>query len=224
LVVSNTAGSATGSGSVTVNSGGTFAGNGIVSGAVTVNSGGTLLPGSPLGTLTLSNTLTLTAGSTNLARVQHSPRTNTLVWIGGTLTEGGTLVVSNSAVAAFTAGDNFKLFNAAGYSSAFGAFSGPALNGGLAWSTARLNLDGTIWVVSTNPPAINSTRISGSNLIFSGIGGTPGYYYYVLSTTNLSPAQWMPLATNQFDGIGNFAVTNAINPNWPQVFYRLQLQ
>jgi hypothetical protein len=133
-------------------------------------------------------------------------------------------VVSNSAVAAFTAGDNFKLFNAAGYSSAFGAFKGPSLNGGLAWNTTRLNVDGTLWVVSTNPPIINSTRFAGNNLVFSGTGGTPNWYYYVLATTNLSPAQWTPLVTNQFDALGNFSVTNAINPGRPQTFYRLQLQ
>jgi len=224
LVVSNAAGSATGLGAITVNSGGTLAGNGIVSGAVTVNSGGTLLPGSPLGILTLSNNLTLASGSTNFARVQHSPRTNTLVWIGGTLTEGGTLVVSNSAVAAFTAGDSFKLFTAAGYNNAFGAFRGPSLNGGLAWNTTRLNVDGTLWVVSTNPPAINSARFSGNSLLFSGTGGTPSWYYSVLTTTNLSPAQWTPLVTNQFDAGGNFSVTNVINPNWPQGYYRLQVQ
>ncbi len=224
LMVSNTTGSATGLGTVTVNSGGSLAGAGIIASAVTINSGGTLVPGNPLGALTISNTLTLAAGSTNRAQVQHSPRTNTLVRIGGTLTEGGTLVVSNSAAAAFTAGDNFKLFNAAGYNNAFGAFSGPSLNGGLAWNTTRLNVDGTLWVVSTNSPVIASTRVSGNNLILSGTGGTPNWYYYVLSTTNLSPAQWAPVVTNQFDAIGNFSVTNAINPGWPQTFYRLQLQ
>ncbi|MBW8855653.1 MAG: autotransporter-associated beta strand repeat-containing protein, partial [Bradyrhizobium sp.] len=45
LMASNVTGSATGYGSVTVNSGGTLAGNGIISGAVTVNTGGTFAPG-----------------------------------------------------------------------------------------------------------------------------------------------------------------------------------
>ncbi len=224
LVVSNTAGSATGSGSITVNSGGTLAGNGIVSGAVTVNSGGTLIPGSPLGTLTLSNNLTLASGSTNLAQVQHSPRTNTLVRIGGTLNEGGTLVVSNSGVAPFAAGDNFKLFSAAGYNNGFGGSILPSVNTGLAWNTTRLNVDGTLWVVSTNSPGITGTLVSGGNLIFSGTGGTPGWNYYVLTSTNLGSGQWTRLATNQFDPGGNFAVTNAINPGSPPTFYRLQLQ
>jgi autotransporter-associated beta strand protein len=225
LLVNNAKGSGTGAGAVIVASGGTLAGNGIISGAVSVNSGGAFAPGNPLGTLTISNTLTLAAGSSTLVQVGHSPLTNTLVRIiGSTLTEGGTLVVSNAGVAAFIAGDNFKLFTATGYSSAFGGFTLPSLNAGLAWNTTRLNVDGTIWVVSTAAPNINSTRLSGNNLMLNGTGGTPNWYYYVLSTTNLSPAQWTRVATNQFDSGGNFALTNAINPNWPQTFYRLQLQ
>jgi hypothetical protein len=192
-----------------------------------VNSGGGFAPGpaaAGLGTLTVSNNLTLAAGSTTFMRVQHSPLTNSAAKITGTLTEGGTLVVSNSGVAAFIAGDNFKLFTAAGYSGAFGGSNVPSLNPGLAWNTTRLNVDGTIWVVSTNSPDISSTRPSGNNLVFSGTGGTPYWYYYVLSSTNLAAALWTPIATNTFDGSGNFAITNAINPNSPQTFYRLQLQ
>lgn len=224
LLVNNLGGSGTGSGAVTVNSDGTLAGNGIVSGAVTVNSGGAFAPGNPLGTLTINNTLTLAAGSTTFVQVEHSPLTNDTVLTGGTLTEGGTLVVSNVGVASFTIGDKFKLFNAPGYSSAFGSSNLPSLNPGLAWRTTRLNVDGTIWAVSTASPNIGSIRISGNNLVFSGTSGTPDWYYYLLSSTNLAATQWARIATNNFDGSGNFAITNAINPDWPQTFYRLQSQ
>ena len=216
------------SGSPVTVSGGILGGTGVISGAaVTVNSGGGFAPGpaaAGLGTLTVSNNLTLAAGSTTFMRVQHSPLTNSAAIIAVTLTEGGTLVVSNLSVAAFTAGDNFKLFSAAGYDSAFGGFSLPSLNAGLAWNTTRLNVDGTIWVVSTGSPNISSTKLSANSLVFSGMGGTPKWYYYVMASTNLAPAQWRRVATNQFDIGGNFAVTNAINPGVPQTFYRLQLQ
>jgi len=210
---------------VTVN-GGRLGGTGVISGAaVTVNSSGAFAPGSPggYGMLTISNNLTL-AGGTTYIQLQHSPLTNNAAKVSGTLSEGGTIVVSNVAVAPFTAGDNFKLFNAAGYNNGFGTFSGPSLAGGLAWNTARLNVDGTLWVVSTNSPNIITTRLAGTNLVLTGTGGTPNWFYYVLTTTNLSPAQWTPLMTNQFDNIGNFALTNLINTNWPQTFYRLQLE
>ena len=51
LLANNTTGSATGTGQVTVNSGGTFGGTGAVSGSVVVNSGGTLAPGASVGAL-----------------------------------------------------------------------------------------------------------------------------------------------------------------------------
>ena len=63
LKANNTTGSATGSGAVTVNSGGTLAGTGAITGAVTVNSGGKLSPGASIeslnmGALTFSGTST----------------------------------------------------------------------------------------------------------------------------------------------------------------------
>ena len=66
LLVNNGAGSGTGNGSVTVNSG-TLSGAGIISGALTIHSGSTVDPasvgGAPVGTLTTSSTVTLSAGS-----------------------------------------------------------------------------------------------------------------------------------------------------------------
>ena len=48
----------------------------------------------------------------------------------------------------------------------------------------------------------------------------------MLSTTNVALPlnQWLPLATNRFDGSGNFNWTNAIVPGEPTLFYRIQLQ
>jgi fibronectin-binding autotransporter adhesin len=56
LKVTNTTGSGTGSGGVTVQSTGTLGGTGIVSGAVTVNAGGSVAPGGSPGTLTVGST------------------------------------------------------------------------------------------------------------------------------------------------------------------------
>src|SRR5207244_2789985 len=100
LKVINTDGTATGFGAVTVANSGTLAGSGIIAGSVTVNSGGALAPGNPLGTLVLSNNLTLAVGSTTFVQIQHSPLTNDAVKILGTLTEAGTLNVTNSGTSA----------------------------------------------------------------------------------------------------------------------------
>ena len=184
LLVNNTDGSATGSGSVTVASGGTLGGTGIISGAVTVNSGGALAPGNPLGILTISNNLTLAAGSTTYVQVGHSPLTNNAVKVSGTLTEGGTLNVTNIAAAAFTAGDSFKLFNAANYSGSFAGFVLPPLTGNLAWNTNTLKSSGTLSVVALTSPAIGGASIDvNGNLVFSGTGAPADWTYYVLSST-----------------------------------------
>ena len=59
-------------------------------------------------------------------------------------------------------------------------------------------------------------------LVLSGTGGTPGYGYEVVAATNLSPpVGWVPLATNVFDGGGNFSYTNTLDSGTPQLFLRL---
>ena len=226
LAVNNLNGSGTGSGNVTVQSGGTLTGVGKIGGAVTVTPGGKLLPGNPLGTLTVSNDLSQASGSTTYFQVQHSPLTNSALRVVGTVSQGGTLTVSNSGVAPFAAGDSFKLFAATGFSGAFSSFNLPALDGGLFWSTTRLAVDGTLGVVSTNPPAMGSVALSGGNLVLQGTNGTPNWAYTVLSSTNLTLplAQWTATATNFFDAGGNFTWTNSSGTTGSQQFYTIQVQ
>ena len=226
LAINNSSGSGAGAGNVTVQSGGTLTGSGKVGGMVTVAAGGRLVPGNPLGVLTVSNDVTLASGSTAYFQAQHSPLTNNSVKVSGTLTQDGTLTVTNSGVAAFTAGDSFKLFTAAGYAGAFSSFNLPALSGGLFWSTTRLAVDGTLGVVSSNSPAIRSVGLSGSNLVLQGTNGTPNWTYTVLSATNLilPLAQWTATATNFFDASGNFNWTNSAGANGPQQFYVIKVQ
>lgn len=66
LLVTNTTGSGTGFGAVTVNSGASLGGTGTVGGPVTVNSGGSLIVGTPTGpgTLTLGGATTLNSAAT----------------------------------------------------------------------------------------------------------------------------------------------------------------
>ena len=223
LLAKNTGGSATGSGSVMVNSGGTLAGHGIISGAVIVNPGGMLAPGGSPGVLTLSNNLTLAMGSATLLQVQASPLTNDIVKISGILSEGGTLMVTNVG-GTLVNGDSFKLFNAGNYSGAFANFVLPALPGNLVWNTNTVSLAGTLSVAAYVPPVIGSLTLAGGDLVTSGSDGIPYWTYYVLVSTNLTASQWTPVATNQFDAAGNFVFTNAINGGAGQSFYRLQLQ
>ena len=225
LLANNVAGSATGTGLVTV-AGGTLAGTGIISSVVSVNAGGVLAPGNPFGTLTVSNNLTLSAGSTNFMQVQHSPLTNNSVKVTGILTEGGTLNVTNLGGTALAAGDTFTLFNAASYNGAFANVILPSLPVGLAWNTNNLNTAGTLSVVVTAKPVIGTVSISGGGLALAGTGGVANASFYLLGSTNLSTpvSNWTRLLTNQFDNSGNFNFTNGINSNTAQSFYLLQLQ
>ena len=193
---------------------------------VTVAAGGKFGPGNPLGVLTISNNLSLASGSTAYFQVQHLPLTNNSVNVSGTMTQDGTLIVTNSGAAAFIAGDSFKLFSATGYAGAFSSFNLPVLNGGLFWSTSRLTADGTLGVVWTNPPAIRSVAMSGGNLVLQGTNGTPNWNYTVLSSTNLTLplAQWTATATNFFDASGNFNWTNSTGANGSQQFFVIKVQ
>jgi autotransporter-associated beta strand protein len=225
LLVNNTNGRGTGSGAVTVAGGGALGGNGIISGAVTVNSGGVFAPGNPLGTLTLSNTLGLSPGSTTVMEVESSPLTNNAVKVSGNLTEGGTLNVTNIGALALADGDSFKLFNAGSYGGAFANMILPPLPAGLGWNTNGLNTSGVLSVVVTAEPVFGSVTLATGGLSLSGSGGVADANFYLLAATNLAMplTNWTRVLTNQFDAGGNFSFTNAINPNVPQTFYLLQL-
>jgi autotransporter-associated beta strand protein len=225
LLANNIAGSATGSGAVTVASGGTLGGNGFISGATIVQSGGTLSPGNSPGILTFSISLMLNSGCTNIFEISKSPFTNDVAKVLGALTNGGTLIVTNIGVAALTNGDSFTLFNAASYSGGFAKVILPPLPAGLGWNTNALNSSGTLSVVIIAKPVIGTVSISGGGLALAGTGGVANANFYLLGSTNLSTpvSNWTRLLTNQFDGSGNFNFTTAMNTNSPQSFYLLQL-
>jgi autotransporter-associated beta strand protein len=160
LFVDNTVGSGTGSGGVAVY-GGTLGGTGIISGPVTIASGGTLAPGSPtlMGTLTLNSVPTF--NGTNFMQIDRnggSPRADKIVLTGGTLTYGGTLVVSNSG-AALVGGEVFTNFVAPAYAGAFVASIMPTLNSGLNWYLGDLTSYGRI--------KVNRSPVSGPTLYFT---------------------------------------------------------
>lgn len=223
LMVNNTTGSGLGSGLVTV-SDGALGGIGIISGPVMVAAGGALGPGNPTGALTINNSVTLAPGSLTFMEVEHLPLTNSVLRVVGTLTEGGTLDVTNGNGTVPAAGDRFTLLSASDFSGGFANIVLPALSPGLAWNTSDLNVSGTLSVVAMTAPVITSVKVLNGSLVVSGSNGPAGLPYSVLMTANLAPPQWIVLATNEFDEDGNFSFTNAVNPTGPQMFYRLQVQ
>jgi rhamnogalacturonan endolyase len=224
LLVNNVAGSGTGSGAVSVNNGGTLGGNGTIAGAVNVYTGGALAPGNPFGALTISNNLTLAAGSTTFIQLQSTPTTNAAAKVSATFTAGGTLNVTNGGGTYFAAGENYQLFSAGTYAGSFANLVLPPLPGNLVWNTNYLRTAGVLSVAAYQPPVIGGLTLNGSNLVISGTGGIAGWTYFVLTTTNLTVPPWTPVATNSFDSNGNFIFTNNPNAGASPKFFRLQLQ
>lgn len=193
LLVNNTSGSGTGSGAVEVLAGATLGGNGIIAGPVKIETDGALSPGTSIGKLTISNSLTLSDGSTTVIEVNKLLGTNDAVVCSGAISFDGELVVTNLA-GTLAAGDSFKIFGAASYIGDFAAISGSP-GAGLAWDFNPTN--GVLSVISVvAPPAsLYSATISfpGYNraevltnipLLVVLSTNIPGFSYAQFDTTN----------------------------------------
>jgi autotransporter-associated beta strand protein len=145
-----------GASAVTV-TGGTLSGNGVIKGPVTIQSGGRLAPGVSIGTLTISNSLSL-SGAT-VMKLNSALGTNDFVRGLTTVNYGGVLTLSNQA-GTIIAGDAFKLFSANSYQGAFTALNPASPGPGLAWNTNTLATDGTLRIVSTTPTAISMEPVT----------------------------------------------------------------
>ena len=82
--------------------------------------------------------------------------------------------------------------------------------------------------VLTAPSFEGITAESGTNGVFilNGVGGTNNGPYIVLTSTNLATplGLWTPVATNNFDSLGQFVFTNIAPTDAAQLFYILQTQ
>ena len=178
---------------------GTLAGTGLISGSVTNGTNGTLSPGNySIGTLTVNNSLTLHGTNYFEFRVDD-PFTTPCDRIKGitTLTYGGTLTVTNLGTIIPTAGNSFKLFEAATYTGAFQATHLPPLPAHLSWDYSQLSTSGYISVGYT-PDATNpllaqaestgftvDTRMSGTDEV-NGLLTTQASLSFTLDTRIVS--------------------------------------
>jgi autotransporter-associated beta strand protein len=219
-------GSLAAGGGVTVAAGATLGGTGVLNGAVTNN--GTLAPGSSdIGTLTISNTVSLLAGTVvmELSKAAGGSTTNDLLSVSTALTCAGGLVVTNIGTNALAAGDSFKLFSAPGYAGNFSSLTLPALAGSLVWNTNTLATSGTLTVAAVNlaPPVVTNATLSvnGKSFTLSGTGA-PNQAYVMLGASNLAPpVVWQPLVTNTAGTNGAFILSDPQTTNFPQRFYRV---
>jgi hypothetical protein len=213
-------------GTLTLASGQTLSGIGAVNGNLVVSPGATIGPAgtnSQLGitsitTGTIEVTTNVTLNGTTTIKLNGSGN-NDMVQAGGKITYGGTLNLVNISGSPLAVGNSFQIFTAANYSGSFASISPATPGAGLAWNTSQLS-SGIISVV-TGGPVVGKSYLSGGNFIFSGTGGSDNGTYYVLTSTNLlTPLPgWTPIATNSYDGSGNFSVTNPLSANNHQRFY-----
>lgn len=217
LLVNNTTGSGTGSGIVLVQSGGTLGGSGIIHGAVTVQSGGTLAPGNSIGTLTVSNTVTLQSGSATLMEINRTNTPNSDKLTANSIVGGGTLTVTNPGSTSFVAGDTFTLFNSA--VTGFSTVNLPPLPFGKFWIN-RVAIDGSLVIGAVNTTPTNITVTLNGNQL--QLGWPLDHVGWRLQVQTNSPG--LGLGTNWMD-VSDSSTTNQMS--WPasssigSVFYRL---
>ena len=211
-------GISTHTGSTTV-SNGVLGGTGSIASPLTVASGGTLSPGVTIGSLTVSNSLTLN-GTTLMELNQSNPgQTNDLLVVTGTLTGGGALVVTNVG-SSLTNGAKFKLFSKA--VSGFSSTTLPTGGSGYVWNNT-LSTDGFITLVSggavTTTPVSMSSSFSGGSLTLSWPADHIGWSLQV-QTNTLS----VGISTNWVVVPGSTTNTSMVIPidsGNGSVFYRL---
>jgi autotransporter-associated beta strand protein len=213
-----------GAGTVTVATGGTLGGTGTLGGATTVQSGGTFAPGNNgLGTLTISNTLTLAADSSTTLAINRSAGTASYGNVAGLTSAsfGGTLTVT-SLGGTFQPSDSFQLFSL-GSGSNFSAINLPAISP-LEWNWNPAT--GTLSVVSggsvnTTPTNITA-RVTSGILSLSWPSDHLGWRLVVQTNSlaagiSFNPNDWATVAasssTNQ--------VVIPIDKTKPAAFYRL---
>jgi hypothetical protein len=75
------------------------------------------------------------------------------------------------------------------------------------------------------PPVITNAVLTGASFVLGGTGGNPGALYYVLASTNVQAqmTNWGRVGTNTFGAGGSFLVTNAVTPDHPRQFLRIQV-
>jgi autotransporter-associated beta strand protein len=145
---------------LTLLSGQTLKGSGTVAGNANILAGATLSPGDTIGTIIVQGNVTLNGGLVMELNRTNGPASDQLDCLAGTITGGGTLIVTNVGPPV-QPGDNFQLFNQP--VNGFATVNLPATGPGFGWANNLAN-NGTIAVVSTALPSLTPLVVSGNLL------------------------------------------------------------
>ncbi len=221
-----------GAGVVTVNGGAILNGTGVVNGATTVQ-GGTLAPGVTNGILTISNSLSLAAGST--AQFYFTTTTNSRAVVTGALNLNGSTAVNITYVGAAPAVGTYTLIQYGSLTGSFANLTPPvspnprfnfALNNNTSAKTVELIVTGLpaalVWKGDgsfngwdnagvyqnwTNPASASLDFFYDSdNVTFNDTGSASPAIY--LTTVN-SPGILVVNATQDYDFIGSGGIAGA---------------
>lgn len=165
--------------------GGTLGGTGSILGPVTNTAGGTLSPGFLVGTLTISNSLTLLAGGTTWVEINNQLGTADEI-IANSILYGGRLVVTNFSSTPFTNGSTYKLFDASSYSGVFSSIEPASPGAGLMWDASNLSVNGTISTVTAVAPGITTPVVAANGKVTLNLTGVVGQAYTIRGTSDLS--------------------------------------
>jgi autotransporter-associated beta strand protein len=208
--------------------GGTLGGIGSLTGPVVIASGARLAPtlatgpATPIGAMTVNNSLILQPGSFTSMQINKAASTNDQITGLTTVTFAGALSITNLG-GTLAAGDTFQLFNSASYSGNFTSITPATPGPGLRWDLGGLSVGGLLRITSTNlaRPTITSTALSSGTLMLSGTGGTVGDTYALLTSTNISAplSTWTQVTNGAFDGSGGFAVSAPVTTNVSRSFF-----
>ena len=165
LMISNTTGSATGTGVVEVNNGSQFAGTGITESPVMVNEGGIVAPGnSSLGIFTVNNNVTLLSGSNLNVEVNSQDNTSDRLAVAGKLNLGGILNVSRINNVAYDINDLYRILDCPDIAGGFDQIIPESPGEGMQWDTTYLRSHGYLRVVRLT--AVNESEAGNFAVIY----------------------------------------------------------
>ena len=192
-------------------------GGGTILGKLNAVAGSTVNPGDAIGALTVQNNITMNGTLVMELDRTNSPACDQLVSSTGTITTGGTLIVTNLGPA-LQAGDVLQLFNRP--VSGFATVSLPSLPANCVWID-HLAVDGTIGVlaaVSTTPTNITA-QMANDTLTLTWPADHTGWRLQA-QTNGLDVGlgtNWMDVP----DSTNVNQVTVPVDPNPGSVFFRL---
>ena len=240
LLVNNTTGSGTGSGTVTVTSGGTLGGTGTVGGAVVVSGGGSVAPGASAGTLTLGGGLDLSAGGTyrwELGAYSTTPGDfDQIALTGGDLVLGGTSKLSVNFTGSAASPDGGNVFWASphswtvvnlagggnpGDSDVLSVLNGVYANGYFTTSVSSGNLVLNFTPGAPPLPEFSSLAGAGTTSVTINLGGLiKGATYLVQYKDDLNDTDWSILGSVTAAG-STASIIDTTSPAPAQRFFRI---